>query len=138
MKKSFGIENLKREFLGAMCDTAMLRQSARLGAMSGTVLAAAPVMAQGFIRGFQNMNQLMQLVVGFIVLIGLVGGLGMVLGGLVSAYKKYDRGNDDISWAKICMQVGAGGFAMALGWVGIQVVETLGGSASDIGKSITN
>lgn len=135
MKKS--LANLKIEFIKAMSDTAQLRLSAQLGALSSMVLAAAPAMAQGFIKGFQNMNTLMQLVVGFIVLVGLVGGLGMVLGGLVSAYKKYDRGNDEVTWSRIALQTAAGGFAMALGWVGTQVVETLGGSASDIGKSIT-
>jgi hypothetical protein len=110
--------------------------SARLGLMVSPIIASGPALAQGFIRGLSNLNTLGQLLVGFITLIGLVAGLGMVLGGLFSAYKKFDRGNDEVTWAKISIQIGAGGLAMALGWVGINVVETMGGSSSDIGRSV--
>jgi hypothetical protein len=105
------------------------------GRISATVLVAGSAFAQGFVQGFTNLKTLANLGVGLLIIIGLLGGLGMVLGGLVSAWKKYDSRNDDITWSKIGLQITAGGFAMALGWVGMQVVETLGGSASDIGKS---
>lgn len=110
--------------------------AAKIGAMLVPLVTAGPAMAQGFIRGLQNMNILAQAIVALIITIGLLAGLSYVLGGLVSAYKKYDRGNEDVTWGKIAIQIGAGGLAMALGWVGIQVVETLGGSSSEIGKSI--
>jgi hypothetical protein len=115
-----------------------VQQSARIGLIAGAVLGVSGASAQGFIQGMQNMNTLMQGAVAVLITIGLVGGLGAILGGLWSAYKKHDRGNDDVSWAKIGMQIGAGGMMMALGWVGVNVVSTLGGSSSDIGKSITH
>jgi hypothetical protein len=130
-------KKLKLDAMMAMSDTAMYREAMQIGTGLGLLLGPTLVFAQGFVRGFQNLNTLVQLIVGFLILLGLVGGLGMILGGLISAYKKHDRGNDDVSWAKIAMQMGAGGLAMALGWVGTQVVETLGGSSSDIGRSIT-
>lgn len=107
------------------------------GRVAGIALVAGSTFAQGFIQGFTNLKTLANLGVGLLIVIGLLGGLGMVLGGLVSAWKKYDSRNDDITWSRIALQIAAGGFAMALGWVGIQVVETLGGSAGDVGKSIT-
>lgn len=129
------LENLKSQFIAALCDAQSMQQSARLGAAAGLLLASAPSIAQGFITGFSNMNTLAQKGVALIIVIGMLGGLGMILGGLFSAYKKYDRGNDDVTWGKIGMQIIAGGMAMALGWVGTNVVETLGGSSSDIGNN---
>ncbi len=107
------------------------------GRIAGVVVMTGSAVAQGFIAGFTNLKTLADLGVGLLIILGLLGGLGMVLGGLVSAWKKYDSRNDDITWSKIGLQICAGGFAMALGWVGMQVVETLGGSAGDIGKSVT-
>jgi hypothetical protein len=113
-------------------------QSARIGAVLGALVGPAVACAQGFIRGMQNMNTLMQAGVALLITIGLLGGLAMILGGLWAWYKKADggRGGEDVSYAKIFGQIGAGGLAMALGWVGVNVVETLGGSSSDIGRSI--
>ncbi len=113
------------------------REAVFYGRVVGIALVAGSSVAQGFVQGFTNLKTLADLGVGLLIIIGLLGGLGMVLGGLVSAWKKYDSRNDDITWSKIGLQITAGGFAMALGWVGMQVVETLGGSASDVGKSIT-
>ncbi len=106
------------------------------GRVALIALVAGSALAQGFIEGFANLKTLANLGVGLLIIIGLLGGLGMVLGGLVSAWKKYDSRGDDITWSRIGLQIVAGGFAMALGWVGMQVVETLGGSAGDVGKSI--
>ncbi len=131
------INSLKRDFYAAVTDVQALQTSARIGMAMGSFLAASPVLAQGFIRGFQNLGTLAQAGVTLLISIGLLGGLGMILGGCFSAYKKYDRGNDDVSWGKIGIQIGAGGFAMALGWVGVNVVETMGGSSSDIGRQLS-
>jgi hypothetical protein len=131
-------KKVKLAAYAALSDATMYKEAAQIGAGLGLLLGPTMVSAQGFIRGFQNMNTLMQLGIGFIILVGLLGGLGMVLGGVVSWYKKYDRGNDDVSYAKIASQIAAGGLGMALGWVGTQVVETLGGSSSDIGRSINS
>jgi hypothetical protein len=122
----------------APVDRRVLRGAAVLG-MAGSMFAG-PAYAQGvgFIKGFQNVNSLMQAGIAVLIAIGLLGGLGMIMGGLFTAYKKYDnRGGDDSGWGKIALQIAAGGLAMALGWVGTNVVETLGGTGSDIGKSIT-
>jgi hypothetical protein len=85
----------------------------------------------------QNVTQFFQVLINVITVLGVLAGLGFVLSGLFSAYKKYDRGNDDVTWGKIAMQIGAGGLCMALAAVGIMVVETLGGSATDIGRSLS-
>jgi hypothetical protein len=110
-------------------------QSMRLGAAVGAPMASMPAMA-ALTTGFANLNSLAQLGISLMIALGMLGGLGFVLGACVSLFKKYDRGNDDITWGKIGMQFFAGGLGMALSWVGIQIVETLGGSASDIGRSL--
>lgn len=136
-KLNRAIAHVQLALAQALLDAHMVKRSAQTGATVGLILGPVLCNAQGFIKGFQNMNTLTQQIIGFIVLLGLLGGLGMVLGGLFSAYKKYDNRNDDVSWAKISIQMAAGGLAMALGWVGQGVVETLGGSSSDIGRSVT-
>lgn len=46
-----------------------------------------------------------------------------------------DRG-DDIEWSKIGYAVLAGVFLIAVAWVALQSVETMGGAGSDMGKAI--
>lgn len=111
--------------------------STRVGASIGLLIMPLAVSAQGFVRGMSNLNTLMQVMVGLLITLGLLGGLGFIMGGLWAAYKKHnERGSDEITWGKIAVQIGVGGLAMALGWVGVNVVETLGGSPADIGRSI--
>lgn len=117
-------------------DMRATRDAARIGLAAGSILGPCVASAQGFITGFQNLGTLAQLGVGLLIAIGLLGGLGLVMGGLFSMYKKYDNRGDDITWGKVGVQIAAGGLMMALGWVGTNVVETLGGSSSDIGKSL--
>lgn len=131
------INKLKCDLILAMTDAKEMQSAARIGLAAGMVLGFSPAWAQGFIRGFENLNTLSQVGTTLLISLGLLGGLGMILGGCFSAYKKYDRGNDDVTWGKIGMQIAAGGSAMALGWVGVNVVETLGGSQSDIGRQIS-
>ena len=128
------MQSLKTAIVEVLMTADSYKTSMRLGAMAGPFLASAPVMAQGFIQGFQNLNTLAQAGVGLLIIVGMLGGLGFILGALFSMYKKYDRGNDEITWGKIGVQLGAGGLAMALSWVGVQVVETLGGNQGDIGR----
>lgn len=127
-------QSFKNALVEVLLTADSYKSSMRLGAMAAPFIASAPVMAQGFIRGFQNLNTLTQAGIGLLILVGMLGGLGFILGALFSMYKKYDRGNDEITWGKIGIQLGAGGLAMALSWVGVQVVETLGGNQSDIGR----
>lgn len=122
----------------APVDRRVLRGAAGFGMLGSMFAGPAYAQGAGFIKGFQNLNLLMQTGIGLLIAIGLLGGLGMIMGGLFTAYKKYDnRGGDDSGWGKIALQIGAGGLAMALGWVGTNVVETMGGSSGDIGKSIS-
>ena len=122
---------------GAALTREQYAQSARIGAGLGVLAGPLAVHAQGFIRGIQNTNTLFQAGVTVLITLGLLGGLGMVAGGLWNWYKKGEaRGGEDITWGKIGMQIAAGGLCMALAWVGSSVVETLGGSTSDIGRAI--
>jgi len=130
------IKKLKADFIEVFADVQTYKTNISLGAIVGQVFVAAPVFAQGFVSGFRNLDTLAQSAIGLLILIGALGGLGFILGGLFSMYKKYDRGNDDVTWGQIGLQIAAGGLAMALSWVGVQVVETLGGSQSDIGRSL--
>lgn len=130
------LDQLKADFFGVFADVHTYKTNMLIGAVVGQLLVASPVFAQGFVNGFKNLDTLAQSGIGLLILVGALGGLGFILGGLFSMYKKYDRGNDDVTWGKIGLQVAAGGLAMALSWVGVQVVETLGGNQSDIGRSL--
>jgi hypothetical protein len=92
--------------------------------------------AQGFSSGVQNLRSLMGEGAALVIAAGLLVGLVFILVAASDAYKKGARGNDDITWPSIAFKVFAGAFAMTLGWVGVQSVETLGGSGSDIGRGI--
>lgn len=129
-------KKLKFEFLEVFATVHSYNQAFRLGACASPFLVVTPVLAQGFVNGFKNLNTLAQSAIGLLILIGVLGGLGFILGACFSLYKKYDRGNDDIGWGKIGLQLAAGGLGMALSWVGVQIVETLGGSESDIGRQL--
>lgn len=128
-------QQIKQALIEVLCKSESYKSSARVGAMAAPFVAVSPAMAQGFIQGFQNLNALAQAGIGLLIAIGMLGGLGFILGGLFNMYKKYDRGNDEITWGKIGVQIGAGGLAMALAWVGVSVVETLGGNQGDIGRN---
>lgn len=130
------VEKLKAEFYEVFADAQTYKTNMTIGFVAGQILVVSPVFAQGFVNGFRNLDTLAQSGIALLILVGALGGLGFILGGLFSMYKKYDRGNDDVTWGKIGLQIGAGGLAMALSWVGVQVVETLGGSQGDIGRSI--
>lgn len=106
----------------------------KLGLRPALLLMCSPAFAQGFIDGFKNLGDLTKLGIALLISVGVLVGVGLILGALVAMYKKERRGQDDITWSQIALQIAAGGLSMALSWVGVQVVETLGGSASDIGS----
>lgn len=102
----------------------------------GLLAAASGARAQGLISAGSNVERLVQVGITIIIAVGVLAGLGFILKGLWDLTSKTARGNDDITWGSISSKIGGGGLAMALGWLGVQVVETLGGSAGDIGRGI--
>ena len=120
------------------------QRAIKIGVAAGALMASGVASAtgggapnNGWAKAFGNMTGVGKLIIDFVVVIGMVVGLGYVLGGLFSAYKKYDRGNEDITWGKIATQVGVGGGAMALSFIAKLVVETLGGGETDMGARVT-
>jgi len=134
------VSEIKYQFTAAFAcsfaQTSTRKLQARLIVLLLQPLLAVPAFAQGAERVFQNLNSVTQIGIAFLVAVGVLAGLGLILGGLFSMYKKYDRGSDDVTWGKIGMQISAGGLAMALSYVGVLVVETMGGSQSDIGRTL--
>lgn len=85
-----------------------------------------------------NVSPLMDSIVTILVAIGVVGGLGAFLyGGKLWWDKANNRSGDEVKAMSIVYSMVAGAFMMALAFVGSTTVETLGGSASDIGKKPT-
>lgn len=102
----------------------------------GLLMAASGARAQGLISAGTNFERLTQVGITIVIALGVLAGLAFILKGLSDMISKTSRGNDDITWSSIAQKIGGGGLAMALGWLGVQVVETLGGSAGDIGRGI--
>ncbi len=100
------------------------------------LMGASGARAQGLISASQNLTSLFGTVTTALIALGVLAGLGFMLKGLMDLASKTARGNDDITWGSIASKIGGGGLAMALGWLGVQVVETLGGSGGDIGRGI--
>ena len=85
-----------------------------------------------------NVTPLMEALVTILVALGVVGGLGAFLyGGKLWWDKANNRTGDDVKAMSIVYSMVGGAFLMALAFVGSTTVETLGGSASDIGKKPT-
>lgn len=118
-----------------------MRLAARTGLVGTLLVSGAAAMAQaGLATGFQNATSLVKIIISFIAVMGVLGGMGFMFSAAADMYKKADgsgRG-DDITWAKIAMKWAAGAVAMALTYFGTQVVLTLGGSQGDIGRVLAN
>lgn len=85
---------------------------------------------------FTNANSVGQMVIKFMILVGVVVGLGMILKGLLDAMKIGKAGHDDITWGSVLTKLVVGSAAMALAFIGTMLVTTFGGSESDIGKGL--
>ena len=84
-----------------------------------------------------NITTLTQgLVTAVVALCALAGVGAFAFAGKQLLKKSGDRG-DDVEWAKIGYAVLAGVFLVAVAYVALQSVETMGGSAGDVGKTIT-
>ena len=135
------INHIKTQFKFALIQSFADAQSRKLKArllflvlqpvfFAGNTFAAA----DGLATIFSNLEDATKIGIKFLVAVGVIAGLGLILGGLFSMYKKYERGNDDITWGTIGLQIASGGLAMALAFVGVLVVQTLGGEEDNIGK----
>ena len=123
----------------AFADAQSRRLKARLLFLAlQPVFLAGPTFAAGLETIFGNLESATKIGIQFLVAVGVIAGLGLILGGLFSMYKKYERGNDDITWGTIGLQIASGGLAMALSFVGVLVVETLGGGKGNIGEILGN
>lgn len=111
-------------------------QFARVLAIAALAIGATSANA-AWDQGVTNVTNLAQLLV--IALTGLcaLAGVGaFAFAGKQLLKKAGDRG-DDVEWSKIGYAVLAGVFLIAIAWVALQSVETLGGGQGNIGTSIT-
>jgi uncharacterized membrane protein YwzB len=110
--------------------------SARYAAILATVVLGNAAHA-GWVDGFRNVGTLAQVAITTLIGLCALAGIGaFAYAGKLLLKKGGDRG-DDVEWSKIGYATVAGVFLVAISWVALQSVETLGGSASDIGRGIT-
>jgi len=118
-----------------------MQVAGKLGAAGALLLAAGVATAQtsnGIITGVTNATNTAKAIISFIAVVGVLAGLGFMLAAAMDIHKKHNNSRDDISWGMITGKAVAGAVALALTYFGTQLVVTLGGSASDIGKSLAN
>lgn len=112
------------------------RMAARMLLVAGLLFAWGLASAQGLVQMFNNASVVVRAIIGFISLAGVLVGLGFVFNALVKMWKKHNDDRNDISWGSIVGQAAAGSGCMALTWLAVQFVLTLGGSQSDIGRTL--
>lgn len=84
-----------------------------------------------------NGNMLAQKILTFILYGGVViGAAAIVYAGTMMWKKAGDRG-DDITWNKIMLVILGGGVLSAASFFMVQIVSSMGGTQSDIGRTIT-
>lgn len=99
--------------------------------------AAAMAQGTGWERMFSNLTSLGKTGATAVTALAFLAGLvALAYGGKLLWDKGGERG-EDIKMGRIAFTIIGGTVMLALGWVGTQTVETLGGQASDIGSSIS-
>lgn len=105
-----------------------------------SVLFAASAYAQssgGWTGSVNKIGEFGQAVINALIILCAVGGVGaFAYAGKLLLKKGGDRG-DDVEWSKIGYSALAGVFLMAISWVALNSIETMGGGEGDIGKKIT-
>jgi len=112
-------------------------QKAREAMIVGALLAwTAPAFAQtGWMRGVKNTSDLAQAGITLVVYIFLLLGL-IAFGSAGKALWDMSKGRDEEInvGKKVVLPIIGGAFMVAIWYVGLNSVETLGGSSSDIGR----
>jgi hypothetical protein len=121
-------------------EAAQLTAKAQVAILTVAVLAAtsstSAMAAGGFASFFTGWTTAAQGALKFFFLCGVVVGVGFVLLGVVNLAKKGGERGDDIGWSRIIYPIIGGGCASVLLYIMSTTVETGGGSAGDIGKTL--
>lgn len=104
-----------------------------VGAVIAAAFAVAPAHAQGMINMANNMTRFFQVATQVVIAGGVLGGLGVIGWAVSQMIKKGGDRGEDITWMSIGLKFVGGAFLLALSWVGVSVLETLGGNSSNIG-----
>lgn len=117
-----------------------IRQNIRNAAATlATMFLCGAAMAQssgGWTKSVNNIGDLGQAIVNTLIILCGVGGVAaFAFAGKQLMKKAGDRG-DDVEWAKIGYSTLAGVFLIAIAWVALNSVQTLGADESAIGKQI--
>lgn len=107
-----------------------------IGAFLSTAFAVAPVQAQGMINMANNATRFFQVGTQVLIAAGVLGGLGVIAMAVMQMVKKGGDRGEDITWMSIGLKFVGGAFLLALSWVGVSVLETLGGNSSNVGGRI--
>lgn len=100
------------------------------------VLAASSANAAGWLTAATNISDFGTAAVKAIVILCAVGGVGAIgFAGKLLLKKAGERG-DDVEWSKVGYAVLGGVFLLSISYVASTTVETLGGSSTDIGKTV--
>lgn len=93
-------------------------------------------LAQGGVGIASNTTRFIQALVTLMIAVGVLAGLGVIVMAIMQMIKKGDQRGEDITWGSIALKFVGGAFLLALSWVGTMVLETLGGNAGNIGRSV--
>ena len=112
-------------------------QCVKLAVLSTALLMVGNAFAAGWTNVLDgNIRQLGQSVIGVLIMAGVVGGIAAILyGGKLWWDKANNRTGDDVKAMSIVFSMVAGAFMLALSFVAVTTVETLGGSQSDVGDT---
>lgn len=117
--------------------TAATKRFAALSAVATGLLLTSGAANAAWTTAFTNLTALTQQGATLIVGLCALGGVGaFAYAGKQLLKKSGDRG-DDVEWGKIGYAVVAGVFLVAVAFVALQSVETMGGGAGDMGRTIT-
>ncbi len=112
-------------------------QCVKLAVLSTALLMVGNAFAAGWTNVLDgNIRQLGQSLIGVLIMAGVVGGIAAILyGGKLWWDKANNRTGDDVKAMSIVFSMVAGAFMLALSFVAVTTVETLGGSQSDVGDT---
>lgn len=132
---ALGVSSWTRRIVPAASD---MSAAAKTGVVGTMLLAQSLAVAEsnGLLTGITNATTGVKALIGLIAVVGVLAGLGFMFAAASAMYKKHNNSRDDITWGDITMKAVAGAVCMALVYFGTQFVVALGGSASDIGKTL--